>query len=106
MLNANSPQKNNQTPINIDSIPIVFSNHAKVRMQQRGINKTGIAFLLEYGRYAYQSSRHCYSISLDKSGLKKIKRQFGNLNILPKLRRLYLILSDDSVVITCAYRKG
>jgi hypothetical protein len=104
MLTANTSPKINKAPLDIDSLAIIFTDHAKARMQQRGINKTVIAFLLEYGRYIYQKSGHCYSVSLDKAGIKKIKRQFGDLNILPKLRRLYLILSDGSVVVTCAYR--
>lgn len=104
MLTANTSPKTDHSLLDTNSLAIIFTDHAKARMQQRGINKTVIAFLLEYGRYAYQKSRHCYSVSLDKTGIKKIKRQFGNLNILPKLRRLYLILSDESVVVTCAYR--
>ena len=92
------------TILKLDDSTIEFSDHAKARMQQRGINKTGVAFLLEYGQYRYQKSKHCYSVFLDKPGIKKIKQQFGDLDMLPKLRRIYLILSDDCTIITCAYR--
>ena len=81
-----------------------FSDHAQARKQQRGIKDYWISIVLEYGHYVYQSGKHAYTISLDHSGIKQIKQMFGDLVELSKLRRLYLILSDDSVVITCAYR--
>jgi hypothetical protein len=100
----------NTTHISQNTLPEVispvvhFSDHAQARKQQRGIKDSWIALVLEYGHYIYQNSKHTYTISLDKSGVKKIKQKFGDLVELSKLRRLYLILSDDSVVVTCAYR--
>lgn len=88
----------------ITSPEVQFSDHAQARMQQRGIKDSWIALVLEYGHYLYQSGKHSYTISLDKSGIQQIKQKFGDLVELSKLRRLYLILSDNSVVVTCAYR--
>lgn len=88
----------------ITSPEVQFSDHAQARMQQRGIKDSWVALVLEYGRYLYQNGKHSYSISLDHSGIKHIKQKFGDLVELSKLRRLYIILSDDSVVVTCAYR--
>jgi hypothetical protein len=88
----------------ITSPEVEFSHHAQARMQQRGIKDSWVALVMEYGHYCYQSGKHAYTISLDKSGIKLIKQNFGDLVELSKLRHLYLILSDDSVVVTCAYR--
>lgn len=100
-------QQFNQNQTNIQSFSntnIIFSDHAITRMQQRGIRPAWINILLEYGCYAYQNSKKTYSIFLNKSGVKRIKKHFGNIVDLTKLRRVYLILSDESVLITCAYR--
>ena len=83
---------------------VILSNHAEARIKQRGIKKDWLALLLEYGHYIYQNGKHAYTVSLDKSGLKEIKKKFGERLDLTKLRSLYLILSDESVVVTCAYR--
>jgi uncharacterized protein YjlB len=83
---------------------VILSQHAQTRIQQRGIKNDWIALVLEYGHYIYQSGKHVYTISLDKSGIKQIKKKFGDSVELSKLRHLYLILSDESVVVTCAYR--
>lgn len=83
---------------------IAITDHAIARMKQRGIKPAWISLLLEYGCYVYQSSKKTYSISLNKTGIKQIKKHFGDLVDLSKLRRIYLILSDDSVLVTCAYR--
>lgn len=83
---------------------INFTNHALARKQQRGIKDSWIDLVLEFGHYIYQKSKHAYSVSLDKTGIKRIKETYGNLVYLNKLRRVYVILSEDSAVITCAYR--
>lgn len=83
---------------------IACTDHAIVRMKQRGIKPAWINLLLEYGCYAYQNSQKTYSIYLNKSSIKRIKMHFGNLVDLSKLRRVYLIMTSDSVLVTCAYR--
>lgn len=81
-----------------------FTHHAVARKQQRGIKDSWIDLVLEFGRYIYQKGKHSYKVSLDKTGIKQIKQTYGDLVELNKLRRMYVILSDDSSVITCAYR--
>lgn len=83
---------------------VVFSHHAGIRMQQRGIQKAWVALLLEYGKRVYQSGKKTVTVSLDKKGTAAVKKAFGNVIDVSKLRRIYLILSNDSVVVTCAYR--
>jgi hypothetical protein len=60
--------------------------------------------VLEYGREVYQKGERTYSISLDKAGIQKIKHLYGNAFDVNKLRRLYIIMTEDAVVVTCAYR--
>ena len=83
---------------------IILSNHAQVRMKQRCIKASWINLVLEYGREVYQKGKHSYSISLDSTGVKKIKRLYGDMFDVSKLRSLYLIVSEDNVLVTCAYR--
>ena len=83
---------------------INFTHHAVARKQQRGIKDSWIALVLEFGHYIYQKGKHTYTVSLDKTGIKKIKQAYGDLVELNKLRCMYVILSEDSAVITCAYR--
>ncbi|MEH6626613.1 MAG: DUF4258 domain-containing protein [Motiliproteus sp.] len=83
---------------------VIFSKHAKDRMKQRSIKPEWVSLLLDYGHEHYQKSKHTYSLSLDKAGIKEIKRSYGNTIDLSKLRSLYVILTEESVIVTCAYR--
>jgi hypothetical protein len=83
---------------------VICTKHAEDRIKQRGIKREWMSLLLDYGRETYQKGKRTYSVSLDKAGIKKIKRSYGNAFDLSKLRRLYLILTEDYIVITCAYR--
>lgn len=75
MINAITPLQD--TLPEITSEEVILSHHAQARVQQRGIKKTWIALVLEYGHYVYQRGKHTYTISLDKSGIKQIKQKFG-----------------------------
>lgn len=83
---------------------LILTQHAKVRMKQRGIKAHWVELVLEYGREAYQKGKHTYSISLDKLGIKKIKNIYGSVEDLNKLRSMYVIVADDGAIVTCAYR--
>lgn len=96
--------KTNINNISVNELDIQLSCHARARMQQRGIKAAWIDLLLQYGKYVYQSGKKTYSISLDKRGIKAIKRTLGNLVDIEKLRRIYLVLSHDATLVTCAYR--
>ena len=92
-------QKTFQTASNVK-----FTDHALSRKRQRGIKDLWISLVLEFGQYIYQKGKHTYTVSLEKGGVRQIQRTYGDLVELTKLRRMYLVLSEDSVVITCAYR--
>lgn len=83
---------------------VTASDHAKKRMQQRCIKESWLALILEFGKHQYQKGKQTFTVSLDKNGIKKLKETFGGLVDINKLRNIYLIMTTDSVVVTCAYR--
>jgi len=83
---------------------LLFTQHAKARMQQRGIKPQWVDLVLEYGREVYQQGRHSYSVSLEKLGIQKLKTTYGAIKDLNKLRQMYVVLADDGAIVTCAYR--
>lgn len=83
---------------------LILTEHAKVRMKQRGIKSHWVELVLQYGREVYQKGKHTYSISLDKLSIKKIKKIYGSVEDLNKLRSMYVIVADDGAIVTCAYR--
>lgn len=90
--------------ITYHTLGLTCTKHANKRMKQRGIKFYWVKLVLEYGCEAYQKKKRTYTVALDKKGIKKLKRNSQSLTNLTKLRRLYLILSEDFVLITCAYR--
>jgi len=87
-----------------DHLDVLASDHAARRKQQRGISDQAVELVLKFGRYVYQSGRKTYSVSLDKKGIQALRRRYGQVKELSKLRNMYLILSSDNVLVTCAYR--
>ena len=83
---------------------LTHTKHANKRMQQRGIKLSWVKLVLEYGCETYQKTKRTYTVSLDKKGIKKLKRDSQNLTDVSKLRHLYLLLTEDFVLVTCAYR--
>jgi len=88
----------------LSATSLVLTKHAKARVQQRGIQPYWITLVLEYGKEAYQKGKHSYSFSLDKLGLKRIKDTYGAITDINKLRQLYVVVSEDGAIVTCAYR--
>jgi len=83
---------------------VICTVHANTRIQQRGIKPAWVNLVLEYGHEQYQKGRGSYSFSLNKSSIRNIKRDYQNTFDIQKLRKIYVIVSDDDALITCAYR--
>jgi hypothetical protein len=106
------PQRVNSVIRSSNSIPtddasidtLVLTKHAKVRMKQRSIKSHWVNLVLEYGKEAYQKGKRSTSFSLDKLGVQKLKKAYGKFEDLNKLRQVYVVVSDDGAVVTCAYR--
>jgi hypothetical protein len=101
---SNGVTRLNDDVLSSDPIGVIQTKHAVARIKQRGIKNAWINLVLEYGEESFQSNHKSISVSLNKNGIEQIKQIYGNTYNLSKLRRLYLVLTHDYVLITCAYR--
>jgi hypothetical protein len=83
---------------------VIWTNHAYTRKKQRGIKRDWISLVLAFGDETFQHAQNTVSYALGKKGIKNIQQQYGNRFDINKLRSLYLVMSHDNVLITCAYR--
>jgi len=101
---CNTANKDQVSQQNSSSALLRLTNHAMKRMQQRSIKHEWINLVLEYGNEVYQKGNQSYSFSLDKVGVKKIKNTLKRQEDWKKLRQLYVVVSNDGAIVTCAYR--
>ena len=82
----------------------MFSSHARIRCQQRGIPKDVIEVLLSYGTRRYRHGAEvCF---MDRAARRKAAANLGRKRFACLSDRLdrYLVLSDDGTIITAAPR--
>lgn len=79
--------------------------HARQRMQQRGINREAMDYVLTYGR-ASRDHHGCRVVWLDKQARKKIRRAEGAgvERKLDKHLNAYAVVDSDGVVVTVGHR--
>jgi len=94
----------NPNALTLSDYAVTPTRHAEIRMQQRCIKESWLALILEFGKRCYQNGKKSCSIFLDKKGIKKLKEAFGDLVDVNKIRNIYIIISNDNVLVTCAYR--
>ena len=75
-----------------------FTDHARARMQQRGIPAAAIEALLDYGNARHLHSKGRELVFFDK------KHTSAGAQAADKLRRTYAILGSDGTVITVGHR--
>ena len=84
-----------------------YSNHAYMRMQQRGISGTMINMVLEHGCSEFH--RGCEIVFLDKQAFQKmcfVLKQSGKLSnkitnqLVDKLKKVYVVIKDGVVITT------
>lgn len=98
MPNTNNALSTFRSTPAIDSFmePIV-TRHARARMQQRGIARSHVDFLLEFGR-EYHDHRGAVVVVLDRSATRRIARSGAASGIqLDALRGLYAVIGNGSV---------
>ena len=83
----------------------ILTNHARVRMQQRGIPAAALEVLLDFGRVRHVHEDGCEIVYFDK----KAKDRLARVNPVAardagKLSRTYAIVGSDGVVITVGHR--
>ena len=85
---------------------MVISEHAKVRMQQRGVSQDVLDALLMFGRVRRKGSMHIVYM-----GRKQRRNVAADCHmhakcpqILDRLRGLYAVLGDEQKVVTVSHR--
>jgi hypothetical protein len=100
MLNTNDAQaaSTSRSTLAMDRFmePIV-TRHARARMQQRGIARSHVDFLLEFGR-EYHDHHGAVVVVLDRSATRRIARNGAASGArLDALRGLYAVIGNGSV---------
>ena len=81
-----------------------LSNHARVRMQQRGIRAEALEALLDFGRVAHVD-RGLDIVFFDKKARARLARSDSRVaREAARLARTYAILGSDGTVITVGHR--
>lgn len=83
---------------------IILTNHARMRMQQRGIPQSQIEWLLEYGSERYDRCGKLW-LSYDNRA-KKLMRKYLSSDILKriKLGTYGVIAEENGVLVTVGHR--
>ena len=81
-----------------------LTQHAKTRMQQRGIPHSALECLLDYGRIQYDH-RGAAIVFLDKAARRRLARDLKN-RPLPRDKHLdaYAVIATDGTVTTVGHR--
>jgi hypothetical protein len=77
-----------------------FTDHARARMQSRGISAAAIDLLLDYGASAH-ARRGREIVFFDKAARSSLARAEP---AAARLARTYLIVASDGAVITAGHR--
>lgn len=82
------------------------SNHALKRCQQRGIREPLIQLICEYGRPSRRPGDQAEAITLGSKGVDQVTKDIKKvLQLVPKLKDVTVIVSDDHQIIT-TYRNN
>ena len=82
----------------------MYSEHARVRMQQRGVPPLIVEWLLQYGAVAYDH-RGCRIRFFNKESRKRIRHEKGDI-VLRRFHELfdcYAVVSEDGTVVTAGH---
>lgn len=82
-----------------------FTDHARARMQQRGIRPDALEALLAYGCARHLHSKGRELVFFDKKARARLKKgNPGAAREAARFRRTYAILGSDGTVITVGHR--
>ena len=83
-----------------------LTDHARIRMQQRGIPPAALEMLLDYGREAYDHRHGCRVVLFDKRCRRKLAERIGARAIRSLERHLnaYAVVASDGAVVTVGHR--
>ena len=82
-----------------------LTQHARQRMQQRGIPQQAIDYVLSYGRVSHDHRGACV-VWLDKRSRARLGREAGRQVIrkLDKHLDAYVVTNTDGTVVTVGHR--
>jgi hypothetical protein len=81
-----------------------FTEHARTRMQQRGISPAAIEVLLSYGRSSHDH-RGCEVVYFDKPARAQLARDNPSAaREAERLCRTYAVVGSDGAVVTVGHR--
>ena len=82
-----------------------LTQHARLRMQQRGIPRQAIDYVLAYGRVSHDH-RGARVFWLDKRSKARLGREEGKQVVrkLDKHLNAYAVIDTDGVVVTVGHR--
>jgi hypothetical protein len=84
-----------------------LTEHARARMQQRGITPAGLDLLLDYGREAHDH-HGCRIVRFDKRSRRRVLRDLGR-DFFRRVERYldaYAVVAEDDAVVTVGHRVG
>lgn len=76
-----------------------FSQHAEVRMQQRGIRRTDVELAVQYGRRIHAKGLTYYVV-----GRKEVERQALHGRNISSLAGLQVLVQEEDGLVVTAYR--
>ena len=82
-----------------------LTQHARQRMQQRGIPQQAIDYVLSYGRVSHHHHGACV-VWLDKRSRARLGREAGQ-QVIRKLEKhldAYVVTDTDGTVVTVGHR--
>lgn len=82
-----------------------LTDHARVRMQQRGISPMALDVLLSYGREAHDH-RGCRVVFFDKRSRARATRELAGETLRKVERHLdaYAVVAADNAIVTVGHR--
>ena len=82
-----------------------LTQHAALRMQQRGISRTTLESLLDYGNYRYDH-RGATIVYFDKKARRRLLRDSGRgaYRVMEKRFKAYAVVGSDGAVVTVGHR--
>lgn len=85
----------------------LLTDHARARMQQRGISPQALEALLDFGREAHDH-RGCRVLLFDKRARRRAERALGAEGFRRIERHLgtYAVVAPDNAIVTVGHRVG
>ena len=83
-----------------------LTQHARIRMQQRGIPPAALEALLLFGREAHDHRRGCRVMLFDKRARRRLAEHLGpGIRSFERYLDAYAVVGPDDAVVTVGHRR-